>query len=133
MCCYDNTKTLLILALSQVINSRQNGTYSLHFTSLRTLSMVEYSSGYSLLYRVRRFVSELFSTRVTDDWRSECGRRQKRVYNYTKIEGARFKRNYIVMRTWHINLIIVENKPHAHHKTYLHTIKVYNNRQVSLF
>ena len=30
------------------------------------------------------------------------------------------------MRTWRVISIIAENKPHAHHKTYLHTMKVYN-------
>ena len=28
--------------------------------------------------------------------------------------------------------IIAENKPYAHHKTHLHTIKVYNTRPVSI-
>ena len=36
------------------------------------------------------------------------------------------------MRTWRVISIIAENKPHAHHKTHLHTVKVYNTRQVSL-
>ena len=31
------------------------------------------------------------------------------------------------MRTWRVILIIAENKPHTHHKTRLHTMKVYNN------
>ena len=45
------------------------------------------------------------------------------VYNYyTKIQGPRFERNYTMMRTWHINSIIVKNKLHAHHKAHLHTI-----------
>ena len=35
------------------------------------------------------------------------------------------------MRTWHVISIIAENKPDAHHKTHLHTMKVYNIRQVS--
>ena len=29
-----------------------------------------------------------------------------------------------VMRTWHVISVIAENKPHAHHKTHLDTIKV---------
>ena len=37
-----------------------------------------------------------------------------------------------VMRTWGIISIIAENKPYAHHKTHLHTIKVYNTRPVSI-
>ena len=45
------------------------------------------------------------------------------VYNYyTKIQGPRFEGNYTMMRTWHINSIIVKNKLHAHHKAHLHTI-----------
>ena len=53
--------------------------------------------------------------------------------NYTKIQGARFERNYIVIRTWHINSMIAKNKPPAHHKTHLHTKKAFNTRPVSLF
>ena len=30
--------------------------------------------------------------------------------------------------TWHVISIIAENKPHAHHKSHLHTMKVYNTR-----
>ena len=37
------------------------------------------------------------------------------VYKYTKIP-------------WHVISIIAENKPHAHHKSNLHTMKVYNTR-----
>ena len=36
------------------------------------------------------------------------------------------------MRTWQVISIIVENKPQAHQKVHLHTIKVYNTRPVSL-
>ena len=36
------------------------------------------------------------------------------------------------MRTWHVISIIVENKPQAHQKVHLHTIKVYNTRPESL-
>ena len=31
-----------------------------------------------------------------------------------------------------VRRFIAENKPHAHHKTHLHTIKVYNTRPVCL-
>ena len=30
--------------------------------------------------------------------------------------------------TWHVISIIAENKPHGHHKSHLHTMKVYNTR-----
>ena len=79
MCCYDNTKTLLISVLSQVINSRQNRIYSLkvfHFVLYRRSCILQ---DIYFLYRAQRFVSELFSSRVSDDWRSDCGRIQKRV------------------------------------------------------
>ena len=36
------------------------------------------------------------------------------------------------MRILRVISIIAENKPHAHHKTHLHTMKVYNTRPVSL-
>ena len=36
------------------------------------------------------------------------------------------------MRTLRVISIIAENKPHAHHKTHLHTMKVYNTRPISL-
>jgi len=58
-----------------------------------------------------------------------------RVYKYTKIQGPNLQRNYIItgdktkLFTWHVISIIAENKSHAHHKTHLHTVKVYNTRQ----
>ena len=51
-----------------------------------------------------------------------------------KIQGPRFQRNYIIAKdqknefTWHVISIIAENKPHANHKSHLHTMKVYNTR-----
>ena len=33
-------------------------------------------------------------------------------------------------RTWRVFPITAENKPHAHHKTHLHAMHVYNNRPV---
>ena len=42
------------------------------------------------------------------------------VYKYTKIQGPRFQKNYIIARDQksdlHVISIIAENKPHAHHK-----------------
>ena len=57
-----------------------------------------------------------------------------RVCKYTKIQGPRFQRNYIIPRdqknefTWHVTSIIAENKLHAHHNSHLHTMNVYNTR-----
>ena len=48
-----------------------------------------------------------------------------RVYKYRKIQGPRFQRNNVIT-------IFAENKPHVHHKTHLHTMKVYNTQPVSL-
>ena len=39
-----------------------------------------------------------FSTRVSDERKYVCGRRAMRVYKYTKIQGPRFQRNYIIAR-----------------------------------
>ena len=49
------------------------------------------------------------------------------MYKYTKIQGPRFQRNYIIARdqksysvyTWHVISVIAENKSHAYHKTQL--------------
>ena len=35
------------------------------------------------------------------------------------------------MRTWRVISIVAENKSHAHHKTHLHTMKVYNTHDLS--
>ena len=57
-----------------------------------------------------------------------------RVYKYTKIQEPRFQRNYIIASEiekviyMDVISIIAENKSHAHHKTHLHTVKVYNTR-----
>ena len=49
------------------------------------------------------------------------------------MQGPRFERKRAEMRwTWRVNSIIAENKPHAHHKTHLHTTKVSNTRPVCL-
>ena len=49
------------------------------------------------------------------------------------MQGPRFKRKRVEMWwTWHVTSIIAENKPHAHHKTHLHTTKVSNIRPVRL-
>ena len=51
-----------------------------------------------------------------------------RLYNYTKIQGPRFERNYIIARDKKRdeNLVMVRHFKHSQ-KTHLHTImKVYN-------
>ena len=49
------------------------------------------------------------------------------------MQGPRFERKRAEMWwTWHVTSIIAENKPHAHHKTHLHTRKVSNTRPVCL-
>ena len=55
-----------------------------------------------------------------------------RVYNYTKLKGLDLRKITSmseikkVMRTWRVISIIAENEQHAHHKAYLHIMKVYN-------
>ena len=40
-----------------------------------------------------------FSTHVSDDWKYVCGRRlYVCIYKYTKIQGLRFQRTYIITR-----------------------------------
>ena len=60
-----------------------------------------------------------FSTRVSHDQKYICGCRVCaciKLKNYSpEIKN--------VMRTWCAISIIAENKPHAHHKTHLYTIK----------
>ena len=61
-----------------------------------------------------------------------------RVYKYTKNSRAlipeklhhcqRSKKGF----SWHVISIITKNRPHAHHKSHLHTMKVYNTQPVSL-
>ena len=72
--------------------------------------------------------------RVSNDQKYVCGRRLY-VCIIHNIQRPRFERNYIFARDQrkkHDVSIIAKNKPHAHHKTDLHTVKVYNARPVSL-
>ena len=60
------------------------------------------------------------------------------MYKYTKNSRAlipeklhhcqRSKKGF----SWHVISIITKNRPHAHHKSHLHTMKVYNTQPVSL-
>ena len=104
----------------EAINSTRNRIYSLkafHF----------------LLYRRSSILS--FLQEIYFSYRIEI---ERRVYNYAKIQGPRFERNYIIVRDQkrekgrRVISIITENKPHAHHKTYQQTMKVFNTRSVSI-
>ena len=73
------------------------------------------------------------STRVSDNRKYVCGRRLYGCIIARKFKGLHsreitslpeIKKN--VMGTWGIISIIPENKPHAHHKTHLHSMKVCN-------
>ena len=60
-----------------------------------------------------------------------------RVYKYTKSKASTREKLLHCQRaktwwTWRVISVIAENKPHAHHKTHLHGMKVYNTRAVSL-
>ena len=101
----------------EVINSTRNSIYSLKVF-------------YFLLYRRRYF---LFVS-VSDDQKYVCGRRRNACINTRKFKG--FDSREItslpeikkVIYIWHVISNIAENKPHAHHTSHLHTMKVYNTR-----
>ena len=70
---------------------------------------------------------------VSDDQKYICGRRLYPWINTQKFKGLdsgeitslpEIKKWF----TWYVISIIAENQPHSHHKTHLHTIKVYNTR-----
>ena len=41
-----------------------------------------------------------------------------------RLQRLRFYCTYENNRTWRVISVIAENKPYAHHKTHLHTVKV---------
>ena len=84
----------------EAINSARNRISSLKVFAGPSLSTVEYFSGYLLLilYRIRRFVSELLQ--------------------YARINTRK--------SIWLVISVIAGNKPHDHHKTHLHTMKPSN-------
>ena len=56
-----------------------------------------------------------------------------RLCKYTKNKGLDSREiTSKTWWTWRVISINAENKPHAHHKTHLHTMKVYNTRPVGL-
>ena len=71
------------------------------------------------------------SKRVSDDQKYVCGcglfacinTRKARVSIPEKLHHCQRSNKWF---TWHVILIIAESKTHAHHKTHLHTMKVYN-------
>ena len=74
-----------------------------------------------------------FSSRVGDDLKYVCGRRIYACINTRKFKGLNSREIASLSGinkwfTWHVISIIAENKPHAHHKTHLRTMKVYNTR-----
>ena len=74
-----------------------------------------------------------FSSRVGDDRKYVCGRRIYTCINTRKFKGLDSREIASLSWinkwfTWHVILNIAENKPHAHHKTHLRTMKVYNTR-----
>ena len=93
------------------------------FTSY--FSEVEYSSFYLFL--------NWFSMRVSDDRKYMCGPRLYACINTPKSRASTPEKLHHCQRskrwfTWDVISIITENKPHAHHKTHLHAMKVYNTQ-----
>ena len=74
-----------------------------------------------LYQHIRWFVSELIQYVLATTGNMSAVTAYNCLYNCMKIPW--FERN--VMRTWRVISIIAENKLHAHHKTHLHTMKVY--------
>ena len=78
------------------------------------------------------------STRVSDDRNFVRGRRLYASIVTRKFKGLHSRKITSlpeiknVIRTWRVISIIAENKPHAHPKTHLHAVKVYNTGPVSL-
>ena len=77
---------------------------------------------FTFLYRIRRFVSELIEYACINTRKSRASIREKR-HHYQRAK---------TWWTWRVISVIAENKPLAHHKTHLHTMKVYNTQPVSL-
>ena len=103
----------------EAINSTRNRIYSLKVV-------------YFLLYRRRYFLFvNWFSSRVGEDRKYVCGRRIYACINTRKFKGLDSREiaslsGIINWFTWHVISIIAENKPHAHHRTHLRAMKVYN-------
>ena len=87
-----------------------------------------------MFFRILTFYLFLnwFSTSISDNRKYVCGRMLYACINPWKFKGLdsreflhhcqRSKSDY----TWHVISIIAKNNPHAHHKTHLHTKKIYN-------
>ena len=77
-----------------------------------------------------------FRTCISDDrkYMHICGRRVYSCMDTWKFKGLNSRESTSLPEikkrwfTWHIISIIAKNKPHAHHKTHLPTMKVYNTR-----
>ena len=83
-----------------------------------------------------------FSTRVSDDQKYLSGSRLYAGINTQKFKGLDSREitwlpdiSGQISKTWfkwYVISIIAENKSHAHYKTHLHTVKVYNTRPSQL-
>ena len=74
-----------------------------------------------------------FSMCVSNDQKYLCGSRLYACINTRKFKGLDSREitslpDIKKWFTWYVISIIAENKSHAHHKTPLHTVKVYNIR-----
>ena len=123
----------------------QNITTALLILALISLTCLEIRSeilqDIYFSYRIQRFVSELtqYTFYFSNDWIHVCSRRlyaciitrnSRLGIDLREITSLPEIKN--IMRTWHIIPIFTQNKPHAHHKTHLHTTKVFNTLTVSL-
>ena len=97
----------------KAINSTRNRIYSLKVTYL--LTSILFTCFWIDLVRVLATTGNTSAVALI------------RVYNYTKNQRPQLQRS-TKWFAWHVISIIAENKPYAHHKNYLHTMKVYNTR-----
>ena len=101
-------------------------------TSYFNLSTVEYSSGYLLFIsysticfwiNLVRVLATTGNTSAIAGYTLACIITRKfKGLDSREITSLPEMKN--VMRTWRVISIIAENKPHSHHKTLLHTMKV---------
>ena len=112
----------------EAVNSTQNTIYSLRVF-------------YFLLYRRRYFFCFWIDLErvLATTGNNVCGCKLYACINTQKLYSRASipeKRHHCQrsknLFTWHVISIIAENKPHAHHKTHLNAIKVYNTRPSQL-
>ena len=100
-------------------NETKCSSYQALLKSRPTLSTAEYSSGYLLFISHSTFCFWINWVRMYIKYVHEN-------------QGPQFERNQLhhYQRTWRVISIIAEKKPHAHHKTHLHIMTVYDTRPV---